>query len=395
MKRTRDDRRTVAVALWLNGMAGRDILTGIFCYARAKRHAAIRILPTPADFSPEGVARLVREGVDGVIADYLSEDQIRAILKARLPLVIVGPGAPAANPSARLVHVDCDNARIGELGARHLAESGKYRSYGFVGAWDGVDWSEVREAGFRRTLRETGEPVSSFHAKSRVPGAALDPRELENWLMRLDKPTAVMAAYDAYALQVLDACQRLKLAVPGQVSVLGVDNDDLLCDFAAPPLSSVRPDHERAGYLAGQALSRLFASPRGASRRPISVPILGIVARASTSAPTPSAVLIRRALDYIAKNAALGIGVEDVVRHLGVSRRLADLRFREAENRTIHGAILEARLRLAEKKLRNPRSSVSIVAQESGFRSVKTFEAAFVRRNGLSPRAWRARLSAR
>ena len=87
--------------------------------------------------------------------------------------------------------------------------------------------------------------------------------------------------------------------------------------------------------------------------------------------------------------------MEDVVRHLGVSRRLADLRFREAENRTIHGAILEARLRLAEKKLRNPRSSVSIVAQESGFRSVKTFEAAFVRRNGLSPRAWRARLSAR
>ena len=69
MKRTRDDRRTVAVALWLNGMAGRDILTGIFCYARPKRHAAIRILPTPADFSPEGVARLVREGVDGVIAD--------------------------------------------------------------------------------------------------------------------------------------------------------------------------------------------------------------------------------------------------------------------------------------------------------------------------------------
>ena len=384
MKRTRDDRRTVAVALWLNGMAGRDILTGIFCYARAKRHAAIRILPTPADFSPEGVARLVREGVDGVIADYLSEDQIRAILKARLPLVIVGPGAPAANPSARLVHVDCDNARIGELGARHLAESGKYRSYGFVGAWDGVDWSEVREAGFRRTLRETGEPVSSFHAKSRVPGAALDPRELENWLMRLEKPTAVMAAYDAYALQVLDACQRLKLAVPGQVSVLGVDNDDLLCDFATPPLSSVRPDHERAGYLAGQALSRLFASPRGASRRPISVPILGIVARASTSAPTPSAVLIRRALDYIAKNAALGIGVEDVVRHLGVSRRLADLRFKESGELSLARVIANARLDEVAKRLKESEAPIGKIASACSFKNLQHLANAFHRRFGMS-----------
>ena len=389
MKRTRDDRRTVAVALWLNGMAGRDILTGIFCYARAKRHAAIRILPTPADFSPEGVARLVREGVDGVIADYLSEDQIRAILKARLPLVIVGPGAPAANPSARLVHVDCDNARIGELGARHLAESGKYRSYGFVGAWDGVDWSEVREAGFRRTLRETGEPVSSFHAKSRVPGAALDPRELEDWLMRLDKPTAVMAAYDAYALQVLDACQRLKLAVPGQVSVLGVDNDDLLCDFAAPPLSSVRPDHERAGYLAAERLDVLMNAPRQKRTESHVIDVKTLVERDSTGAASPAGRLVQQALAYIRDNVHAPIRARDVVAHPKVSRRLADLRFRELQGTSIGEAILNAKLDGVARQLRETTLPLADIAARYGFPRLCRLQAQFKRKYGVIPSDYR------
>ena len=119
--------------------------------------------------------------------------------------------------------------------------------------------------------------------------------------------------------------------------------------------------------------------------------MIGIVERESTRPLTPSAHIVRKALEFIKSNAARGIGVKDVVAHLKISRRLADLRFREIEGCSILRTIEMRRLELAERALTETERPVKTVAKESGYRNVKTFEAAFRRKHGISPSAFRKR----
>jgi LacI family transcriptional regulator len=185
-----------------------------------------------------------------------------------------------------------------------------------------------------------------------------------------------MTFYDPYAVQAINVCREHGISVPKQVSILGVDNDGLLCEFANPPLSSIQPDHERAGFLAAKELDALMTRPSHKPRTLVS-PVLGVVERESTKPLTPAAHLIRKASQFIHDQTAKGISVTDVAAHLKISRRLADQRFREIEGSSIHRTIEDRRMELAEKALSETNRPLRLIAQESGYKSVKTFEAAF------------------
>ena len=189
-------------------------------------------------------------------------------------------------------------------------------------------------------------------------------------------------------MQIANVCREHGLAVPKQVSILGVDNDGLLCEFSDPPISSVQPDHERAGYLAAQELNALMSRP---DRKPRTLvcPVIGVVERESTRPLAPAAHLIKRACQFIHDQAAKGISAADVAAYLNVSRRLADLRFREIENQSIHQAIENRQMEIAEKALTDTDRTIRRIVAESGYRNIKTFEAAFRRRHGMSPSEYR------
>lgn len=382
-------KRRIAVALWMNSTSGRDILSGIFRYAKTRVGWDIRLIQLPNATHPERIRRLAAEGVDGLITGDLSNVAIReTVSETDVPVVLIGPHMEIPRPAGGIVSfVNCDDSAIGELGARHFLSLGSFSSFGFLHAGTDPSWHDMRERGFRDALAAIGRECSCFKSPTE-PDDRIDRTRLADWLQSLPKPAAVMAFYDPLAVQVLDACRELGIAVPGQVSVLGVDNDGLLCEFATPPLSSIQPDHERAGYLAARELHALMSSARRKPRTLVS-PVIGIVERESTRPLTPSAHLVRKALEFIKTNAAKGIGVKDVVAHLKISRRLADLRFREIEGRTILQAIETRRLELAERALTETERPVKAVARESGYRNVKTFEAAFRRKHGLSPSAFR------
>ena len=53
-------------------------------------------------------------------------------------------------------------------------------------------------------------------------------------------------------------CPARRLTVPDEVAVLGVDDDEPICELADPPLSSVRPDYAQAGYRAAELLDGLM-----------------------------------------------------------------------------------------------------------------------------------------
>ena len=380
-------KRHIIVALWMNSTSGRDILSGIFRYARTRIGWDIRLVQLPNAIHPEKIKRLAAEGLDGLVASDVSDPSIKKILSQNcMPAVLISstPLPIRRPPGSTTSFVSCDDAAIGAMAAKHFLSG-----FGFLYSGDRQKWQNMREQGFRNTLAAAGRTCSTFWTRA-AADERIDEAVLADWLKSLPKPAAVMAHYDPYAVQVANVCKEHGIAVPGQVSILGVDNDDLLCEFADPSLSSIQPDHERAGLLAARELDALMSNPKRKPRTLVS-PVIGIAERESTRPLTPAAHLMRKALKYINANATKGIGVKDVVAYLKISRRLADLRFREIEGRSILQTIESRRLELAERMLQETNRPVQAVAKESGYRNVKTFEAAFRRKHGISPSTFRKR----
>ena len=202
-----------------------------------------------------------------------------------------------------------------------------------------------------------------------------------------------MAAYDGRAVEVLNACKAAGLAVPGQVSILGVDNDALYCENVTPMLSSIKQDCEKEGLIAARELSRLLKSrKRTKGIRVTKVPPSKLIERESTVHTKPSVILVERALSYIRDNACSGIHVRDVSEHLGISRRLLDMRFRETAGCTVSDEINRTRFAAVEKAISKGEKSARKIALQCGFRNVKYLQNLYTRKYGHSIRAAAFRL---
>jgi LacI family transcriptional regulator len=380
--------KRVLVALWM-GTSGRDILSGIFRHIQAKARWDITLVQLPNGFRPEIIEDALQTGIDGIIASDFMLPQIKRLVETTdIPCVSIGSATAMRRPCGGAVSfVGCDDRAIGAMAAQHFISLGTFNGFGFVHADGGKGGRDMREKGFSDTLAQTGKSCSVF-TSSRLPDEQMDTPKITGWLRSLPKPAAILCYYDPLAVQILNLCQDCGISVPQQVSVLGVDNDPLLCDFSTPPLSSIMPDHERVGLLAARELDYLFTRP---SRSPhvVVCPPIKIVERESARPLTPAAHLIRKAHAFIDSHVSSGIGVKDVVAHLKVSRRLADLRFREIENCTIRDAIEARRMSLAEKALMDTNQAIRRIAADCGYASANTFEIVFRRRHGLSPSEYR------
>ena len=311
-----------------------------------------------------------------------------AFRTTKVPLVLVGMEDERLTRRTDTTVIRNDNEDIGAFAARHFLSLGRFNSFGFVTTNTDESWSALRAQGFQRILAADGLDSHQFRTNF-VPGSSEDLARLTRWVRELPKPAAVFAAYDRRAIHVLSACKDAGLSVPGQVAVIGVDNDRLLCDFADPPLSSIAPDHEEEGRIAAQTLDAMMRErPR---KRPDRILITGkrIVERESARQTTPATALLRRATDYIVRNAAKNIKTADVAKHLGVSRSLLDLRFREANGKTTSAFISETRLAEVRRRLRKTKQSIRGISRECGFANPNHLKNLFKRHFGMSMREYR------
>jgi LacI family transcriptional regulator len=181
-----------------------------------------------------------------------------------------------------------------------------------------------------------------------------------------------------------------KLKVPDDVAVLGIGNDPLICEHTVPQLSSVITRFEDEGYRAARELQAMMLSGRMPQRREITFGALGIEERKSTARTHQGGALVQRGLAFIAENVLSGITVADVVRHLNVSWRLADLRFKEVTGATIQSALVDARLEKVKRWLRDTDMRISDIAQRCGC-NPGVLRNLFHRRCGVSMREYRRR----
>jgi LacI family transcriptional regulator len=218
-------------------------------------------------------------------------------------------------------------------------------------------------------------------------------RILLAWLKSLPKPVGLMACNDICGREVLQACAAAGLRAPDDVAVVGVDNDELMCELSNPPLSSIALDVEKAGYEAARLLDSLM-SGHFAGEHVVQVEPVYVVTRQSSEIMAPDDPNVATALQFIKTHAGQPIGVSHVVEHAGVSRRTLERRFARALGRSISSEITQCRLERAKRLLLETDLPSLRVAAGAGFGTVKTFNRVFRRAAGISPHRFRERAGA-
>ena len=380
--------RKVAVAVKLSDASWRDFLTGFFDWGKRNAHWDIRVAQ-----SVEELERIAA-GCQGIVMGMKPSSQVlSACAQSVTPIVAVGAEWQLERNDVPIAFIRNDNEDIGRFCARHFLSLGRFASAGFVPSDNSDDWSVARERGFLSEFRNAEKFV--FHPASE-PGSDKDIAMLAAWLTKLPKPAAVMAAWDVRAVHVASACRVARLRVPETVSIIGVDNDRLLCDFATPPLTSVAPDHVLEGQVVAETIDRMMRRCCKSSRGvPYARHLLNtakkMVERESAKPISPVAVLIARTLAFIDDHASENIKTADVCAALGVSRSLLDLRFRENRGETVAAAIVRRRLEEVARKLRDTKMSIRAISAACGFSNVNHLKNLFKRKHGISMRAWRER----
>jgi LacI family transcriptional regulator len=217
-----------------------------------------------------------------------------------------------------------------------------------------------------------------------------DLQEIGNWLRQLPQPLGLMTCNDVRGLHVLDACSRLGFLVPEQVSVVGVDNEELLCELCNPPLSSVQPNSEQIGYSAAKLLDALMAGRSPGCRR-LYVDPIQIVPRRSTEALALEDKGVAAAMRFIHEQAIFGCNVEDVLRETGMSRSVLERKFRQHLKRSPQEEIRVVRLNRVKQLLTETDFTLERIAELSGFEHPEYMSVVFKRMCGLTPGQYRRR----
>jgi len=285
-----------------------------------------------------------------------------------------------------------DNVALGKMAAEYFIDRG-FRNFAYCG-FGGMYWSRERgesfakwlkRAGFKTNFYQHGQLLSRTPRKfSRVDTESL----LAEWLKSLPKPLAVMACNDDRGQGITEACKIAGLRIPYDIAVLGVDNDDLICDLTNPQLSSIAVDNERAGYEAAEMLAQMMAGKKTNKQVIVARPT-HIITRQSTDIFAVEDRGVSEALRFINEHAREQIHVDEVVSAAALSRRVLERRFRQVLGRSILDEIRRVRIEQVVRMLIETNMSVSEIAATLGYPGVEHIARYFRREKGMSLLAYR------
>ncbi len=309
---------------------------------------------------------------------------------AALGLPVVDVAGAYARPGFR--HVTNDDFLTGYKAAAALRSCG-FSRFCYAGV-SGVTWSAERKAGFSALCGTSSMPVYErslvwWEGRGGQDTFMEEDRALAAFLGRIEKPAALFACNDTAGLRVTELSRRLGIRVPEDLAILGVDNEDILCELSSPSLSSVMPDCEGIGYMAGQTLDAILDGTGPESGVRITIPPREVVERESTRVFASADPVVARAATFIKAHAHEGITVFDVLAVTGCSRRTAENKFRRATGRSLHEEILKVRVSTAKRILASTTLPLDEVGERCGFGSLQRFHAAFREQEGCTPGQWR------
>lgn len=387
-----EQRKRVVLLMEASRAYGRNCLQGIASYVRSTRTwNVLHMERETGDALPPCIAAWEPDGVITRIEDSRLASKIDEL---NVPVVDLG-GAFLPKQGASF---DTDQVSCAEFAVEHFLERG-FHNFAFCG-YSGIGFSDDRCKYFKDLMNSLGNQVNIFPGSSSnrwrprnsaAPQAGdFHEERISIWIRTLPKPVAIFACNDERGRQVLEACWRLGLSVPEDVAVLGVDNDELLCNLSVTPLSSIVPDTTQIGMRGAEALDALMAGEH-VPRKATLVPPIGIEARQSSEVMAIDDPDMIDVLKFIQEHACQGMTVNDVAEEVAMSRTSLDRRFHRALGRSPKSEIDRIRFNKAKQLLDETDFKLEHIAHLVGYSSASQFATGFKRYTGLTTQEYRAR----
>ncbi len=361
----------------------RDFFFGIAKYTTTHRQWEFRLRPLYyrkfAD-QDRSLRWFKKQKADGIIVRDMDEPE--RLLKLGLPM-IVSSTMKELYPGVR--RVITNSPAIAKLAADYLTKLG-FSRYAFCG-FDEFSWSNERKQTFAEEITKKGYPVYVYQQDGRKK--KFDEREaLSKWIMGLPKPIGLFACNDDRALDVAEVCKVLGIHIPDEVAILGVDNDELVCNLSYCPISSIAIDYYRAGYESADKLDALMKRKEVSSKDIVVNPIR-VVERQSTNVFVVADEEVVRAIKFIRENFKRKIQVADVVEMTSLSRRVLEKRFQKALKCSIYEYINRMRVEYIAELLLNTSLPIERIAHRLEFTDPYHLNRLFRKYMNISPSEYR------
>jgi len=378
-KRFRRRLPNVALLIETSRSFPRNVVRGVGDYARVHGPWLFYL---PAEMPVRSLPSKEEWDGDGVIAQTHRDPAfIRQLAECGKPVVAL-TGPPG---SGGLHQVRPNQDAVAELALAHFRDRGFMR-FAYCGVPGERVWPTTGET-FKHLAEGAGYTCDVYQAAFVSPKPTLRLANLAQWLKGLKKPLALLAASDGRAREVLDAARLANIHVPEEIAVLGVNDDEMICEMANPPLSSVVHNARRVGYEAAAMLDRLMGGRK--IMADIIVDPLGIKSRQSTDLLAIEDPDVAAAVRFIRENACAGIRVDDILEQVALSRRALEKRFRTAVGRPPHMEIRRVQLERVKELLVTTDFKLEKIAEVTGFSTAQYLAGLFHRVVKVTPGAWR------
>ena len=372
----------VALLIETSNAYARGLLRGIHAYIKENTHWSVFM----GEFSrgechPEWLNDW--KG-DGIIARIENPQMAKIIQKANLPTIDVSSGRFI--PS--IPWVETDDKAIAKLAFEHLRSCG-FKNFAFCGV--PYNWSYWRQHHFSEILKEKNYNLFEYHFSEKNAGVKWNTQLdlLSEWLKQLPKPIGIFAPYDNLGRQIIEICQLTGIYVPEEVAIIGVDNDELICDLCKPRLSSIQTDPYRIGYLSAELLNQIMTG-KTLSSTEIRVKPIQVIQRKSTDIKAIHDPIISEALHYIHENALKGtLTIDEIIKNIPTSRRVFEARFKKAIGRTPFEEILRLKINRIKELLIETDMSLLEISERAGIEHQSYMGYIFKKEMGISPSLYR------
>jgi LacI family transcriptional regulator len=362
-------------------------LRGIFNYSQRTEQWVVCKMPPSYkhELGLEGVVSWAKEWrADVVIAQFDPDDDVTLFRKNG----IVALAQDFIRKFTEIPNITADYDLTGCMAAEHFLAKG-FKNFGFFG-YNGVCWSDERCEGFRKRIAKAsfGDNFHMYDKQNIDSMWYYDQSVLSRWLQDLPKPIAIMACDDNQGNILLQACNSCGLKIPFDVAIIGVDNDEILCNMSDPAMSTIDVDIERGGYDTAQMVDRMVKDPSYPGEDVILKP-LNVIERVSSSVFATNDKSVLKALRFIHANVDRKLQVSDVLEHVPLSRRLLEQRFKNMTGMSIYSYISTLRMERFAYLLLSSNDSVSDIAARLDEFDTKSISRRFKAIKGYTPSEFR------
>lgn len=381
---------TVALFIETSRAYGRGLCLGIADYAHG--HGGWKFLIQERDLRGGIPEWLEQWDGDGILCRLSDPHMADLFAEARCPVIDLY--GQIRHP--RIPFLDTDATAVAEMAARFFVNSAfsHFAYCGFPGLW----FSDDRQAAFEKSISRYGgdlhayQPPVAWSVADVARRESLHPSgspELAAWIRSLPPRTAILACNDVCAQQLIQMAVRIGRSIPEDLAVMGVDDDQLICELSTPRLTSIRPDTHTLGYTAAHWLHQLMQG-KELSYRQLFVAPLQVTERTSTDTIASDDPILVKALRFIRDHAHERIDPILVTQHVGLARSSVETRFRRVIGRTIKAEITRARINRAAVLLRETSMNIEEVAHTCGFATSSHFLRIFKQERSITPGAFRS-----